>query len=60
MMMRGQRFSNLVTARKAAKEVADNMECNIPIYYDAPFYYHWIAKELIEWVKPTIINDDGY
>ena len=57
MMMRGQRFSKLDDAIKTAKEVANILECNVPIYYDAPYYYHWHGTELVEWVKPVIEDD---
>tara|TARA_Y100000593_G_scaffold20210_1_gene40587 strand:- start:4219 stop:4401 length:183 start_codon:yes stop_codon:yes gene_type:complete len=60
MLLEGQRFSNLILAKRSAQEVANEMECNVPIYYAAPFYYHWIGDELVEWVKPVIENDDGY
>ena len=60
MMMRGQRFSELETARVTAQEVADMMECNVPIYYKEPYYYHWHGDDLIEWVKPVIENDECY
>ena len=60
MLLKGQRFSTLDDARKIAQEVANDMECNVPIYYDEPSYFHWHGNELIEWVKPVIENDDGY
>ena len=60
MLMRGQRFTELDNAIKVAQEVADIMECNVPIYFKAPYYYHWIGDELIKWVKPTIKDEDAY
>ena len=60
MLLKGQRFPNLKVAKIAAQEVANQMECNVPIYFTAPHYYHWNGEDLIEWVKPVIINDDGY
>ena len=59
-MLKGQRFSSLDTARSVAQEVADVLECNVPIYYDEPYYYHWGGKTLVEWVKPIIKDDDAY
>ena len=60
MLLKGQRFSTLDDARKIAQEVANDMECNVPIYSKGYYYYHWIGDDLIEWVKPVIENDDGY
>ena len=59
-MLKGQRFSSLDTARSVAQEVADTLECNVPIYYDEPYYYHWGGETLVEWVKPIIKDDNAY
>ena len=60
MLMRGQRFSNISLARLEAQRVANELECNVPIYYDEPYYYHWGGETLVEWVKPNIEDCDGY
>ena len=60
MMMRGQRFSNLSLARLEAQRVANEMECNVPIYFMGNYYYHWNGDDLIEWVKPEIEDDECY
>ena len=59
-MLKGQRFSSLDTARTKAREIADTLECNVPIYSKGYYYYHWDGDDLIEWVKPNIENCDGY
>ena len=59
-MLKGQRFSSLDIARTKAIEIANELECNVPIYYDEPYYYHWGGETLIEWVKPNIEDCDGY
>ena len=59
-MLKGQRFSSLDTARTKAIEIANSLECNVSIYYDEPYYYHWGGETLVEWVKPNIEDCDGY
>tara|TARA_A100001011_G_scaffold204306_1_gene212603 strand:- start:653 stop:844 length:192 start_codon:yes stop_codon:yes gene_type:complete len=58
MMMRGQRFGNYAIAKLEAQRVANEMECNVPIYFKDKYYYHWNGDDLIEWVKPEIEDDD--
>ena len=60
MLLKGQRFSNLSLAILEAQRVANELECNVPIYSNGYYYYHWDGDDLIEWVKPVIENDDGY
>ena len=60
MLMSGQRFSNYSLARLEAQRVADELECNVPIYSKGYYYYHWDGDDLIEWVKPNIEDCDGY
>ena len=56
--MRGQRFSELNDAIKTAQEVANILECNVPIYYNAPYYYEHFKKlgykDLAVWVEYEI------
>ena len=60
MMMSGQRFSNISLAILEAQRVANELECNVPIYSKGYYYYHWDGDDLIEWVKPVIEDCDGY
>ena len=60
MLMSGQRFGNYAIAKLEAQKVANELECNVPIYFKDKYYYHWNGDNLIEWVKPNIEDCDGY
>ena len=59
-MFKKKKFRNYAIGKLEAQKIADELECNVPIYFKDKYYYHWNGDDLIEWVKPIIENDDGY
>tara|TARA_Y100000310_G_scaffold166468_1_gene166157 strand:- start:307 stop:501 length:195 start_codon:yes stop_codon:yes gene_type:complete len=58
-----KRFPNLETAKIAAIKIANELECNVPIYMaysDPPGYHLWNGHELLEWIKPDIEIEECY
>ena len=51
MLMSGQRFSNISLARLEAQRVANELECNVPIYSKGYYYYHWDGDDLMGTVE---------
>ena len=59
-MFKKNKFGNYAIAALEAQKIANELECNVPIYFKDKYFYLWNGDDLIEWVKPVIENDDGY
>ena len=57
-MFKKKKFGNYAIAKLEAQKVADELECNVPIYFKDKYFYHWNGDDLIEWVKPVIKLED--
>ena len=59
-MFKKNKFGDYAIAALEAQKIANELECNVPIYFKDKYFYLWNGDDLIEWVKPVIENDDGY
>ena len=57
-MFKKNKFGNYAIAKLEAQKVANELECNVPIYFKDKYFYHWNGDDLIEWVKPVIKLED--
>ena len=46
-MFKKNKFGNYAIAKLEAQKVANELECNVPIYFKDKYFYHWNGDDLI-------------